>query len=585
MSLASTSHRTPFDQGRILRTASLILASILILAAVPEHGQAQTTLKLRQSPDDPATALPVGTEILTLERDGDSAQSLADLGLADRDVLVEEITSRLETEPQNAYTQVVGKAGETERSSFEEKLYYVLALTPQGRLYESHVGQEPGADLVVSGKMRMGPVSTTHRQRMRRAFREAANQGLTTASLAQPLTLRNEDSPLPPETEVRIWTARAAESRGVPDRAALDSTAAKATRVEANGQTGSEFPRTRYSGQVVYVVAQKPDGTLYESQASTTAGYHRVGEEAIEMARVPDVHAALKNQFPGTDSSSGSWGDLLWGPGGWLVALALGLTGAWYYRREVQTLESALEQKEKEVNTLKAENHQNRRRPSYSESQRSPSRSNTERRNAGPSAGRSQDSHRGEPLRASRDRKDSQKGGSESANQSDAPERGGREPHQNEGSTAAEQDDQGPPSDPERTPPASSEPAPKSYREKTGEVFTRWCNEQGPMVDRFQIFKQEVEEEVEGATFRRITRDKNAARLKFDKNALDPVEYWLVEADGQCLLLPQPSRRGFRDLECFDGKEVAPSEVSSVQPAVLEKKGNDFALKEKGRIS
>jgi hypothetical protein len=310
-----------------------------------------------------------------------------------------------------------------------------------------------------------------------------------------------------------------------------------------------------------------------------------VGEEAIEMARVPDVHAALKNQFPGTDSSSGSWGDLLWGPGGWLVALALGLTGAWYYRREVQTLESALEQKEKEVNTLKAENHQNRRRPSYSESQRSPSRSNTERRNAGPSAGRSQDSHRGEPLRASRDRKDSQKGGSESANQSDAPERGGREPHQNEGSTAAEQDDQGPPSDPERTPPASSEPAPKSYREKTGEVFTRWCNEQGPMVDRFQIFKQEVEEEVEGATFRRITRDKNAARLKFDKNALDPVEYWLVEADGQCLLLPQPSRRGFRDLECFDGKEVAPSEVSSVQPAVLEKKGNDFALKEKGRIS
>ena len=55
------------------RTTTLILASILLLAAVPEHSQAQTTLKLRQSPDDPATALPVGTEVLTLKRDGASA--------------------------------------------------------------------------------------------------------------------------------------------------------------------------------------------------------------------------------------------------------------------------------------------------------------------------------------------------------------------------------------------------------------------------------------------------------------------------------------------------------------------------------
>jgi hypothetical protein len=147
------------------------------------------------------------------------------------------------------------------------------------------------------------------------------------------------------------------------------------------------------------------------------------------------------------------------------------------------------------------------------------------------------------------------------------------------------QDDQEPPSDPEPTPPASPEPAPKSPREKAGEVFTRWCNEQGAMVDRFQIFKQEVEETIDGARFRRITREKNAMGLRFDENAQDPVEYWLVEAGGEHFLLPQPSRRGFRELKCFEGQDPSPSEVSSVQPAVLERKGNDFDLKEKGRIS
>jgi hypothetical protein len=580
------SHRTPFDQGRILRIASLILASILLLAAVPEHGQAQTTLKLRQSPDDPTTALPVGTEVLTLKRDGGSAQSLAELDLDNRDVLVEEITGRLETEPQKVYTRVAREAGETERSDFEKRqLQYVLALTPQGRLFESQVDQEPGADLVVSGEMRMGRVPDTHRQRMRRAFREAARQGVTAVSLAQPLTLRNEDSPLPPETEVRIWIVDEAESRGSPNRAALDSTAAKATRVGANGQTGSEFPRTRYSGEMVYVVAQTPEGRLYESQASTTAGYHPVGEEAIEMARVPDVHAALKNQFPGSDSSAGSWMSVLWGPGGWLVALALGLTGTWYYRREARALENTLKRKRAEVNKLKAERNQRTGMRSRGGSQRSASRTDTDRRDASQSGEQTQESHHGAPLRAPRDRSDNQKEEADSARQSAAPERGGREPHQDEGSTAAEQDEQEPSSEPEPTPPASPEPSPKSPREKTGEVFTRWCNEQEAMVDRFQIFKQEVEETIEGARFRRITREKNAMGLRFDENAQDPVEYWLVEAGGEHFLLPQPSRRGFRELKCFEGQDPPPSEVSSVQPAVLERKGNDFDLKEKGRIS
>jgi hypothetical protein len=584
MSLSSTSHRTPFDQGRILRTASLILASILLLAAVAERSEAQATLKLREEPNDEATALPVGTEVLTLKRDGGSgAQSLAELGLADRDVLREEITGRLKAEPQKAYTRIVAEDGETERSRFERgQLYYVLALAPQGRLYESRVDQEPGADLVETGKMRMGRVPDLHRERMRRAFRKAAEQGLTTVALARRLTLMDGNSPLPQDTEVRVWIKDGTESRGLTNRVALDSGEAKATTVGANGQTRSEFMRARYSGQVVYVVARTPDGALYESQISKSAGYGRVQDGTFQMAPVPNPRVTLQKYFPSSGSSSSSWLDLLWGPGGWLVALALGLTGTLYYRREVRALEDILKQKRGEVNRLKAERNQRTGMRSRGGSQRSSSRTNTDRLDASPSGEQPQGSHHGAPLRASRDPADSQKEEADSARQSAAPERGGRESHQEERSKAADQE---PVSEPEPSSPASPEPAPKSPREKAGEVFTRWCNEQGAMVDRFQIFKQKVEETIDGARFRRITREKNAMGLRFDDNAQDPVEYWLVEAGGEHFLLPQPSRRGFRELKCFEGRDPSPSEVSAVQPAVLEPKGNDFDLKEKGRIS
>jgi hypothetical protein len=131
----------------------------------------------------------------------------------------------------------------------------------------------------------------------------------------------------------------------------------------------------------------------------------------------------------------------------------------------------------------------------------------------------------------------------------------------------------------------SPKPTPKTPREKTGEVFARWCNEKGSLVDRFQIFSDVVEDEVEGASFRRITRDKNAAGIVFDDNAQDPVEYWLVEADGQHFLLPQPASRGFRDLECFDGANPPPSDVSAVQPALVERSGSSYELKERGKVT
>jgi hypothetical protein len=549
---------------------------------IPERSQAQVTLKLRQSPDDPATALPVGTEVLTLKRDGASAQSLAELGLADRDVLVKEITDRLEAKPQNTYTRVVAEDGETERSRFEStRLCYVLALTPQGRLYESHVGQGPGADLVVSGKLRMGPVSTTHRERMRRAFREAARQGVTAVSLAQPLTLRNEDSPLPPETEVRIWIVDEAESRGSPNRAALDSTAAKATRVGANGQTGSEFPRTRYSGEMVYVVAQTPEGRLYESQASTTAGYHPVGEEAIEMARVPDVHAALKNQFPGSDSSSSSWLDLLWGPGGWLVALGLGLTGTWYYRREDRTGGDSLKRKSGEMDRLKAERSQNtagvvlRGSPDSEDDQDlGPDPSET----VGQTGPAGQTDHPASPATASdRGRTDPRADAGAASSTEEGEEVSSLDPRQTEM-------DQGP-----ETSNSPGDPA-----EIVGEAFVAWCQTAPVMRGRYYMFERELQKKVSEATVTPISSDpRTEESFRSDRDAGQDA-FWCVQLGASTLLLPAPQRDGrFQvldpafDVETRSGEPVDTPDcelVATCRPARLQKEGDIYSLVEVGRL-
>jgi hypothetical protein len=89
-----------------------------------------------------------------------------------------------------------------------------------------------------------------------------------------------------------------------------------------------------------------------------------------------------------------------------------------------------------------------------------------------------------------------------------------------------------------------------------------------------------------GAAFRRITREKNAAGLVFDDQAEDPVEYWLVESGGKHYLFPQPSQSRFRELgDCFEGHNKAPSDVSSVTPALLENEGGRLALVEKGKVS
>ena len=580
MTCASDAGRSRIPANRTV----VPLCVLLLLAglAIPERSQAQVTLKLREAPSDPATALPVGTEVLTLRRDGRSAQSLADLGLDNREILVEETTDRLEAEPQKAYTRVTREAGETERSGFESRqLCYVLALTPQGRLYESHVGEEPGADLVVSGKLRMGPVSTTHRERMRRAFREAARQGLTAVGLAQPLTLMNGSSPLPPETEVRVWTRDDAKALRLGGRLPSESRKSNATTVGANGQTESEFPRTRYSEEVVYVVAKKPDGTLYESQASTTAGYHPVGQEAIEMAPVPDVHAALKNQFPGSDSSSGSWGGLLWGPGGWLISLGLGLMGALYYRREAQALEDTLKRKRRDMNRLKDGRSQNtagvvlRGSPDSEDDQdHAPDPSKT----AGETAPAGQTAHPASPATDSdRGRTDPRADARAASSTEEGEEVSSPDPRQTET---------------EQGPKTSNSPGDRA--EIIGEVFVAWCQTAPVMRGRYYMFERELQKKISEATVTPISSDPRTEEgFRTDRDAGQDA-FWCVHLGAAALLLPAPQRDGrFQvldpafDVETRSGEPVDTPDcevVATCRPARLQKEGDIYVLVEVGRL-
>lgn len=75
-------------------------------------------------------------------------------------------------------------------------------------------------------------------------------------------------------------------------------------------------------------------------------------------------------------------------------------------------------------------------------SQRSASRTDTDRRDASQSGEQPQKSHHGTPRRAHRDPAECQRG--ESTHQRDAPDREGREPHPDEGSIAAEQGEEEP---------------------------------------------------------------------------------------------------------------------------------------------
>jgi hypothetical protein len=526
----------------------LILSAVLVGLFAPQ-AEAQVPLTLRENPDDPATALPTGTEVLSVQWDKSRAQSLSELGFGDRSRLRRRIEKRLENEPEKAYARVASEDGTTGRSDFEKnQIYYVLALTPQGRLYESQVGpsdnKEPGADLVVSGRARLGPVPEAHRQTLRQAFRKAAQVGLTAESLTAPLTLRSRDG-LPEGTAVRVWTENGTEPRLIARRSGLDRQRAKKASLGRDGQVGIELPRTRYAGKVAYAVARAPDGTYYESQTASGAGYDRIEEGVLEMSRVVNPQAALQPVFPDTEGSSDSGANLLGGWVGWIVlftlGLAVGLMVAWRYRKEAREFRTEVERQEAEIHKLKKERSKDR------------------------------DGMRGTEQTTAQGERSVQEASSTSRTQA-------REGSGKDQSTPDDRESEEAIVEPSAT--AEKGTMSPGLVKAVGSAFVDWCETAAVMRGRYYMFERELQGEHSEASVTPVYLDpQTEGRFRTDLEGTTD-EFWCVEIKGSAVLLPSPKRDGrFRALnpafqvEGYNERPVSAAScegLRSCRPARLE---------------
>jgi vacuolar-type H+-ATPase subunit I/STV1 len=131
------------------------------------------------------------------------------------------------------------------------------------------------------------------------------------------------------------------------------------------------------------------------------------------------------------------------------------------------------------------------------------------------------------------------------------------------------------------------QPSKDQLTTKVGQVFAERCRSAGvTMVDRHTMFADQLKERLPEAEVDRVFREKNAAGVFFVEDAQDAVEYWVVRAQGRDLLLPQPNRSGFREVEqCFEGENLAPKEVEEIYPGELRSEKGKQVLKAKGFIS
>jgi len=165
----------------------LVVVAVVLLFVGTGFGlgaEAQPSTKLKLIDLKKSGDLSSGTQVAVFSRKGSRAYPLLDLDL-DR----KEIGSKIREGSMD--TLRLGEGGKTPRP-FEQtgasgKVYYMLALTPEGELLESYpnVGgdYQPGLARVESGRIVMGPVPEEHQEPLRGALTSAmgsAQQDTTT---------------------------------------------------------------------------------------------------------------------------------------------------------------------------------------------------------------------------------------------------------------------------------------------------------------------------------------------------------------------------------------------------------------------
>ncbi|WP_022836407.1 cell division protein ZapB [Salisaeta longa] len=475
--IASARRPQPHSPYRLV-CALLALVGLAALGGAPP---AEVKLKLLYETPDSSNTLPKGTVVLVLQRKGSKAQTLAEVYReAKPRTALKSALVKAGKDSLGAVRDTLDAQGETKDKYQKKEIYYLLAETPDGVLYESTVyGSEgesrvAGFDLVKSGKMTMHPVPKDAREQMDGAFSQAMGDSSPEDDGKQ------KDKPGgsgPKDGGWGLWLW------GVLGIVAVGGVALWLVWRRRAGHPG---PPEKHHAKV------KEAENYQESNRKT----HNVGDPTEPRGKRVD---SIRLKTPGGEATASD-----------------SASPAPDARAPLQDELDALRQENKRLKQEK-----------------------------------------------------------QTLEDKIAALEGDNDPATSTG-TAASSAAAAPTAPPKQTP-----------QEKVGDVFTTWCTSQpATMVDRYYVFKNKVEAIASDVQFRRIFREKNASGILFTKNASDPVEHWLVEIRGEYLLLPQPSRGRFSELApCFGGENMPPSAISSATPAVLKRKNGRFVLAQKGRVS
>lgn len=184
---------------------------------------------------------PAGTEIVVVPVAAGQSLTVPNLAPLTRDTLVQKARS-IPPQALDAQGRTAARYATTPDS---RRIYYVLARTPEGTLYESYVNTGtsetprfvPGADAVLTGRMTIGPVPRAERDRMRAVF-----EPTTAARDEQPDTAvaEREAQPALSGTTASADTAAAAPG-GTADRqdpsATAEASIREAERPPGNAET------------------------------------------------------------------------------------------------------------------------------------------------------------------------------------------------------------------------------------------------------------------------------------------------------------------------------------------------------------
>jgi len=526
---------------------------VLVLSAGSAHGQS-VHLTLQKSAKAPGSTayegLPLsgGTDLVVLRQARDNAHTLSNVGCESRVELVQALRYAA---PSEISTDHVVGGGQTE-SRYERtrgQIYYILARTPDGELFESYVasdyGMVPGFDTVFSGKMSMGPVPEGARKTMQEVFENIDIENL---------------SEVPIHSDAKQPSAR--ENRGSVAGTGFGSVDSRKSVVSgslaSNDLADTKDPEEETGvfwlfvvGLTAFMFGAYLMHKLLPSEADKWREKYQTRREVKQtekrqragFSRNQDVNVASKSE----KSLESKLADL---------------------KQQLEDNDLALHIQQAQTETLRAESQESKKRIQDLRAKLSSARSEIER--------------------LQRSATDS---GSEGSKQeSVAPPNGrsakftkGQPPDMRRKSTRETEVSTSSSTVSVSCGEGDSTRAGAAHCSEIGKAYAAWCSEGGRMVDRYYMFARKLQGVIDGIQVKPVYAQRQD-HTHFGAEA-EGDEYWLVEAHGTAYVLPVPRQR---DLQVsgvvFDGGSTALEDVDHVRPAHVVPDGRGYRLESKGAL-